>query len=141
MRSQRSGSVRKTQAEPHRGVTTVEVAMVLPVLFLFVLGAVEFSRLNMLKHLASVAAYEGAREGIIIGATAADVTTRVNAILATGSVHNATITTTPATISDTTTEVQVQVSIPVQGNFWLMPAFASGTVTGNCRLNSERLGS
>lgn len=136
MRRARSHSRRRTRA----GATTVELALVLPVLFLMVFGAFEFSRLNMLKHIAGVAAYEGAREGIVIGATASDVTTQVNAILAAGSVVNATITTVPATITDATTEVQVNVSIPVAGNFWVMPAYASGVVTGSCRLSTERNG-
>lgn len=122
------------------GATTVELAMVLPVLFLVVFGAFEFSRLNMLKHLASVAAYEGAREGIIIGATAADVETQVNGVLAAGGIIDASVTTTPATITSATTEVQVQVSIPVDGNFWVLPAYASGAVTGACRLSTERQG-
>jgi Flp pilus assembly protein TadG len=139
----RRPSARSTHAGDHgrrHGATTVELALVLPVLFLFVFGAFEFSRLNMLKHLAGVAAYEGAREGIVIGATASDVQTQVNAILAAGGVIDATITTTPATISETTTEVQVHVSIPVDGNFWVLPAYASGAVTATSRLSTERQG-
>ena len=125
---------------PRRGATTVELALVLPVLFLVVFGAFEFSRLNMLKHLAGVAAYEGAREGMIIGATAADVNAQVNGVLAAGGIINATVTTTPSAITGATTEVQVQVSIPVSGNFWVLPAYASGAVTGSCRLKTERQG-
>jgi Flp pilus assembly protein TadG len=123
-----------------RGATTVEVALILPVLFLFIFASFEFSRLNMLKHLAGAAAYEGAREGIVIGATVGDVTTRVNAILASGGVYDADITTTPTTISEATTEVVVQVTIPVEGNFWVMPKYVSGTITGSCRLSTEREG-
>ena len=123
-----------------RGATTVEVAMIIPVLFLFIFASFEFSRLNMLKHLAGSAAYEGAREGIVIGATADDVTTRVNAILASGGVYDADITTTPSTITTSTTEVVVQVTIPVEGNFWVMPKYVSGTITGSCRLSTEREG-
>ena len=123
-----------------RGATTVEVALILPVLFLFVFASFEFSRLNMLKHLAGAAAYEGAREGIVIGATADDVTARVNAILASGGVYDAEISTTPSTLSVSATEVIVQVTIPVEGNFWVMPKYASGIITGSCRLSTEREG-
>jgi Flp pilus assembly protein TadG len=123
-----------------RGATTVEVALILPVLLLFVFASFEFSRLNMLKHLAGAAAYEGAREGIVIGATADDVAARVNAILASGGVYDADITTTPSTLSISTTEVIVQVTIPVEGNFWVMPKYVSGTITGSCRLSTEREG-
>jgi Flp pilus assembly protein TadG len=123
-----------------RGATTVELALVLPVLFLVVFAAFEFSRLNMLKHLADAAAYEGAREGIVIGATASDVQAKANAILAAGYAVDATITTIPATITESTTVVEVQVSIPVDGNFWVMPAYASGEITGSCQLSTERSG-
>jgi len=121
-----------------RGATTVELALVLPVLFLVIFASFEFSRLNMLKHLADAAAYEGAREGIIIGATTNDVEAQANVILAAGYAVGATITTTPTTITDDTTDVQVDVSIPVSGNFWVMPAYASGAITGSCRLSTER---
>ena len=122
------------------GATTVELALVLPVLFLVVFSAFEFSRLNMLKHLADAAAYEGAREGIIIGATTADVQAKANAILAAGYVVNATVATSPGTIAENTAEVQVDVTIPVANNFWVMPAYASGNITGSCRLSTERTG-
>lgn len=131
---------RRSVPAARTGATTVELALVLPVLFLVVFGAFEFSRLNMLKHLASVAAYEGAREGIIIGATAADVQAQVNGVLAAGGIIDATITTTPATLTTTTTEVQVDVWIPVDGNFWVLPSYASGAITGTCTLSTERQG-
>ena len=82
MRARHQKTIAACATGARRGATTVEVAMILPVLFLFIFASFEFSRLNMLKHLAGAAAYEGAREGIVIGATADDVTTRVNAILA-----------------------------------------------------------
>ncbi|MGD9856165.1 MAG: TadE/TadG family type IV pilus assembly protein [Planctomycetaceae bacterium] len=129
---------RCTRNPARRAATTVEMAIVLPVLFVIVFGAIEFSRLNMLKHLANVAAYEGARHGIVIGASAADVETKAGAILNAGQVVNATITTTPATITEETTAVQVHVSVPVTGNFWVLPAFVSGSITGECELSTER---
>jgi len=140
MRPRTRPQTRNSGPAARTGATTVELALVLPVLFLVVFGAFEFSRLNMLKHLASVAAYEGAREGIIIGATAADVETQVNGILAAGGIIDATVTTTPATLTATTTEVQVNVSIPVDGNFWVLPRYASGAITGSCTLSTERQG-
>lgn len=123
-----------------RGATTVELAIVLPVLLMIVFGAIEFSRLNMLKHLASVAAYEGARHGIVPGATAEEVEAKVNAILSAGDVASATITTTPDTITDETMSVRVHVSVPVAGNLWVVPMFASGSITGHCELSTERQG-
>ncbi len=124
-----------------RGAVTVEMAFVLPILFSVILGAVEFSRLNMLKHLAGVAAYEGARSGMCVGNTSADATTRATQILNAGRVVNPLITVTPTTILDTTTNIQVDISIPVAGNFWLVPTYVTSAVTGTCTLATERPGS
>ncbi len=124
-----------------QGTVTVEMAFVLPILLTVIFGAIEFSRLNMLKHLASVAAYEGARSGMCVGNTSADVTARATQILNAGNVVSPNITVTPATILDTTTSVQVDISIPVAGNFWLVPTYVTSSVNGTCTLATERPGS
>lgn len=120
--------------------TTVELAIVLPVLFFLVFAAVEFSRLNMLKHLAGVAAYEGARHGIVVGATVSEVEARVHEIISNCVSSPATVTTTPTALSDVTTDLSVHVSVPVSGNFWIIPAFVSGPVTSECTIKTERRG-
>ncbi len=123
-----------------RGVVTVELAFVLPILFMVLFGSIEFSRLNMLKHLANVAAYEGARSGMCVGNTDTDVIAKATQILNAGSVVSPTITVTPSTITETTTDVQVDISIPVAGNFWLAPKYVTSAVTGTCTLTTERPG-
>lgn len=138
MRAPYSQTPNRVERGERRGTVTVELALVLPVLFLFLFAAFEFSRLNMLKHLAEIAAYEGARNAVVVGATANDVASKANSILAAGSVSNATVTTTPATITPETTEVRVDISVPVDGNFWLLPTFTSSSVSGTCLLRTER---
>ena len=60
--------------KPHerRGTTTVEFALTAPIVFFLLMGAIELSRANMLRHTTVVAATEGARNGIIPGATSAE---------------------------------------------------------------------
>ena len=66
--------LRKNKAIPSQrcGVATVEFALTAPILFLMILGAFEFSRAYVLYNTCEIAAAEGARQGILPGATAAD---------------------------------------------------------------------
>lgn len=56
-----------------RGQVAVEFAMVAPLIFLFVFGAVEFGRALMVIHCMEGAAHAGCRAGVVKGATAEDV--------------------------------------------------------------------
>jgi len=137
-KNRRAGSgirARGTQA----GATTAELALVLPVVLTIVFSAIEFSRLNMLIHLAQVSAYEGARHGLVEGATVEEVETRVNAIVSHCVRAPATVTVTPSELTATTTDITVQVSIPISGNFWIMPTFVTAPVSGQCSLRTDRI--
>jgi Flp pilus assembly protein TadG len=106
-----------------RGAATVEFAVTAPIVFLFFFAAFEFSRMNMIRHTMDIAAYEGAREGITPGATSADVTDRVQAMLTPVSVRDATVTVTPETIDSATRELTVEVEVPIAPNSWMTPRF------------------
>jgi hypothetical protein len=96
-----------------RGAAAVEFALTAPILFALVLGAIEFSRANMLVHTASIAATEAARRSIIPGATAEEVRLKALDELATIGVVDATVNVDPPEIFDDTTQVQVDLTIPV----------------------------
>lgn len=106
-----------------RGVTSVEFAMTVPILFMLLFAALEFMRANNLLHTADGAAYEGARRGITPGASVADVEATVNAVMAPVGAQNVTVTTDPAVITKETGEVTVTVSIPMNGNGFVAPLF------------------
>ncbi len=74
-------SERGRQRRAKRGAVAVEFAIAAPVFFLFLLASFEFGWLNVLRHTADNAAYEGARAAMVPGATAADATAKVNSIL------------------------------------------------------------
>ncbi len=130
---------RKTRSL-RRGSTTVELALTLPILFMFVFAAIEFGRANMIRHTAMNAAYEGARAGIIPGANAATVQQTAENTLAVVGVSG-TVTVTPAVIQDTDTIVTVDISIPFDANSYLAPFFLSGqNLQASCTLNREYTG-
>jgi hypothetical protein len=92
----------------------------------------------MLRHTAAQAAYEGARRGIVPGATANDVQTVAEQILNSAFASSYTVTVTPSPITQTTTEVTVDVSMPLAANSWIVPDFFAGkTLTKSFTLQRE----
>lgn len=121
-----------------RGAVTVEFAIVAPVAFLIIFGSVEFARLNMILNSMENAAYEGARRGIIPGATETNVRDATTQILQAVGAVNATVTVTPTVITHQTPEITVSISIPLNDNAWISPHFTNNrTLTRSCRLTRE----
>ena len=106
-----------------RGAVTVEFAVCVPILFLAFFFFWEFARAEMIRQTAATAAYEGARQGIVEGATAADVQNAAQSILNAVAIQGAVITVTPATITSETTSVQVAIRVPLNSNAWITPLF------------------
>jgi Flp pilus assembly protein TadG len=111
---------RRRRAE-RRGATMVEMAFVLPVFLLLVIGMIEFGRGMMVAALLTNAAHEGARAGVLDGAQSSDVTTAVNGYLTDAKLPNATITVTPNPPSGATAgqDVTVTVSLPYSQVSWV----------------------
>ena len=121
------------------GVVTVEFAICAPILFLFVFASFEFSRVNSIRQSAENAVYEGCRRGIVPGATADDVRAETQSILNSVFVQNATITVTPAVIDEDTSNVTVDVTVPVNDNSWVIPQFfADSQISSSLTLHRER---
>ncbi len=95
-----------------RGAATVEFALVCTILFLVVFAGVELSRLSMLRHTADHAAYLAARDAIVPGADADLIQGTAENHLPTIGVVSATVTVSPADITEETEEVEVTVTIP-----------------------------
>jgi Flp pilus assembly protein TadG len=123
----RSGRLARRSPTRRSATTTVEFAVTLPLVLLLFFGSIEFGRVNMLRHSAAQAAYEGARRGIVPGATANDVKTAATQILDSTFARSYTITVTPSTITRQTTEVTVAISMPLSANSWVVPTYFAGT--------------
>ena len=108
------GHKQRRRRSVRRGAHTVEVVLVLPALFLFVFCGFEFGRANLVRNVASTAAYTGVREVIVAGATASEAQAAANEALGAVGVTGATVTVTPSTITPLTSSVHVDVSRPLQ---------------------------
>jgi hypothetical protein len=110
-----------------RGATAVEFALTAPILFVLVLGAIEFSRANMLVHTTAIAATEAARASIIPGATAAECKKAGMGELQAVGVTDATFAIDPPEILDDTTQVTVNLTVPLSmKNGYLLPRIFMG---------------
>ena len=104
-----------------RGAALVEFALVAPVFLLLLVGSVEFGRAIMVQEALTNASREGARVGILDGATSSDVSSAVNTYLAGMSISGATTAVTPTDpgLSPVGTQVTVSVSIPYSTVTWV----------------------
>lgn len=116
------------------GATTVEFAIVVPIIFAMFLGTIEMTRLNFIRHSAANAAYEGARKSIVPGSTSTDATAEALRLMnAVGVGNNVT-----AAVSSTATTMTVTVTVPVNTNSWGVGKFSSGMIiTQACTLSRE----
>ena len=75
--SYRTSGELNCHARLRTGAAAVEFSLVATVLFFFVIGSVEFSRISILRQAMDNASYEAARIVIVPGATVAEAQDRV----------------------------------------------------------------
>lgn len=145
-----------------RGSSAVEVALTLPIFIMFLAALMEFGHVFMVSHMLKTAAKSGARYGSTEGASAAQVTARVQQIVsaafpatqATIIVRDASLfdnaNVTPSSINYNSlptinlSEIEqghlfiVQVTVPYDSVALLPPFWVKGrTVTGQSVLRHE----
>jgi Flp pilus assembly protein TadG len=125
--------------QQRQGAVTVEFALALPILILFTFAGFEFSRVNMIRNTAINAAYEGARQGIVPGATSADCEAAANELLNLVQISGGTAVASPASIRPDTESVSVTVTVPItSANAFVTPQFFLGkTITATVTLPRE----
>ena len=132
--------MKRRRRHNRKGAATLEFAVVVPFIFLFFFSAFEYSRFNVLRHSAYQSAFEGARRGIVPGATTADVQAHVTKILDAVRIHGATISVSPTTITNSSPTVSVRVSVPVGDNSWVPLNFLRDSqFEAECTLRRETL--
>ncbi len=126
---------RLRRAGPHYsriGATTVEMALVLPILLTLVFGIMQVGYAFMVQHALQDAARKGCRTGTLPNRSNATVTATVNNTLATAGLTNTTITIQVNNVASNVAAavngdyVSVQVSMPLS-NAILIPGFLSDT--------------
>jgi Flp pilus assembly protein TadG len=116
----------KLKLQSRRGAVAVEFAMTAGLVFFFFFAALEFSRVAMIRGTVDNAIYEGARAGIIPGATVDDVENRTNSVLATAMIRNAKVKVSPEPIKVSSKTVRVSVEVPLNGNGFSPAVFFRG---------------
>jgi len=112
-----------------------------PVFFLLVFGMIEYGRLVMVQQVLTNACREGARVGVLDGATQTSVNTAVNNYLTSANITGATTTVTPNPPSSAAYGASVTVTVSVGFNqvSWLpSPMFLGGrTLTATSVMRRE----
>ena len=122
-----------------RGASAVEFALTLPALLMILFASYEFSRANMMLHTAEAAAYEGARVGIIPGATANEVRQAAQDVLGTAGIRNSQIVVVPANLDTDTETVSVTISFEYGDNSTMFQLFMdeNAEVEKTCEMARE----
>jgi Flp pilus assembly protein TadG len=133
---------RVRHARQRGGVASIEFAAVLPVLLVLTLGTIDVCSVIFLRESATLAAYEGARQGIGRGNTNGDVVSRVQQFLDERDInYNASvceISSPGFAAAETLQSVTVTVNIPATGNL-LIPTerFADLIISASCTMRKE----
>jgi len=127
------------RTQTRQGAVLVEMALTVGLAFFFFFAALEFCRVSMIRHTVEHALYEGARAGIIPGATVSDVQSRARAVLRTVGLATTTVEVSPAVLTQSTRDVSVRIRLPLDQNLFA-PAFFFRGRTLDRTLSMQREG-
>ncbi|HEX4591086.1 MAG TPA: TadE/TadG family type IV pilus assembly protein [Gemmataceae bacterium] len=123
---------------PRRGVAVVEFAVVASLLFVLILGIIEFGRAMMVLEMLNNAARNGARIGVLNGSATSDVNSAVtNALAGAGFSGVQTTVQVNGVTADANTAVSgdavtVMVKVPYNNVTWLPTSmFLAGKTLGS----------
>lgn len=123
-----------------RATAVVELAIVLPLLVLLLLGTMETCSVIYRQQTLQIAAYEGCRVALVPRITRAQVDAAINSILTSRRVRNATITIDPTSFTTAAprTLITVRVDAPAAGNTIVSPQYFTGrALSGFCTMMKE----
>jgi len=107
----------KTRRTEQKAQAIVELALVLPILLLMLMGIVEASRIFMAQHAITNAAREGARVGVLPTSTTNDVESAISGYMSAAGLTGATTVSMsnvgPTVDPGATTSVSVQHELPI----------------------------
>jgi Flp pilus assembly protein TadG len=146
--------VKARRTSRRRGASAVELALCAPLLFTFVFGVIELSRMGMVTQILVTGAREGCRVAVVQNSTLADVQQQANATLAASGIAAVTVRAVgsdPGTNGafimpsnwDTApggTPVTLTLRMPFTQVSWLPSPFylKSAVMVGSATLSSER---
>jgi len=104
----------------------VEMAITSGLVFFFFFAALEFCRVSMIRHSVENALYEGARHGIVPGATESEIQNKARSVLNRIGVSGAIINVSPKKIQNSTPEVSVRIRLPLDRGLFAPALFFAG---------------
>ncbi len=133
----------KSRRTKHRGASAVEFAMVAPFLFLLLFGMMEFGRAMMTQHVLTMAAREGARESVLLGASTTSVqnvissymehSTKLNGVVPTVTVSADVAAANPGDMLTTTITMPFS-AVSLWGQDWFGESYQ---LSGNATMRKE----
>lgn len=120
-----------------RAAAVVELAVVMPLLIMLLLGIMEYGRRFMVNQTLIQAAREGCRTAVLQGSTEADVRARINTYMTAAGLPTYTVSIARATTADPTETVVVSV---LRSNISLFGSFfgsTAGTMSSSCSMRKE----
>lgn len=126
----------KNRKHKNVGAACVEFAIVSPIFFLIVLASIEFARAHMTQSATENACFEGARRGIVPGATSEACEATTARLLGIAGLGDFTVEVEPRTIDDTTETVTVRAIIPItaENNFGISAFFRGRSIVNEISL-------
>ena len=123
---------RKHLKQSRKGASSVEFALVFPLVLTFFLGLITVAQGFLILDMTQLAAYEGARRGTILDATAEEVMARTKETLGALRLRDVDILVSPSQIDNSTPEVEVSINVPMRSNAWAAgPFLPSNWVIGS----------
>ena len=137
--------IHRVRKSPDRaGTSTVEMALIAPVLFLIIFGLFEISFGYMVHHLIQDAARQGCRAGIRYGATSAAVLTKVNTLISaehiTGATTTVLVNNAAVDVSTAKAGDQITVKITVTAakvTFFPTTGYLKGSLSAMCTMRHD----
>ena len=129
----------RRRSTSRQGTASVEFALCLPILIVFVFGAVETSNAVYLQSGLTSACYEASNYVTDSGNTSATAQTRANAVLTSLGINGGTVTISPTVTASTAlgTQITITCSAPLSSNSVMFGVLGSRTLTA--RIICKRL--
>ncbi len=117
-----------------RGALTVEFALTAPLAFFLFFSALEFGRMNMVRHSLENAAYEGVRRGLVPNTSDAEIRTATQTVLDAVAVKKPKIE-----VANAADEVSVTVRANFNDQGWFAPLIFYGkTLTSTLTISKDK---
>jgi Flp pilus assembly protein TadG len=112
---------RGLQAGPprRRGAALVEFAVVAPLLFMLILGLIEFGRMMMVQQILTNGAREGARNAVLPAATQTTAQGVIDTYMQNNGITGYTTSMTDPAVAQPGDPITVTVSVPYSNVSWL----------------------